>query len=623
MADKRILLASTESDVVDQFRQSLGAEWTVTGADNTAAALELVEREPYEVVVADLELAPPGGAEILARARQVHPTCIRFVLAAEADRQRVVKHMLGAHQFLNKPVDLSSLKGTLQRAVALDGWIGSDKMRELVARVHTFPTIPSLYLEVLAVLRSPSATTSDVGAIIGKDLAMCTKLLQMINSAYFSLSRRITDPAEAVGILGFETVKSMVIAIKLVNEYDKLKPVYFSIDRLWQHSMTIARLAKQLTLLETQDTGLAEAAFTAGLMHDVGKVVLAANFDEQYRGVQSLAAKQHLPVWEVEREIFGAHHGEIGAYLLGLWGLPLELLEAAALHHCPSRDINQFFTPLTAVHVANVLQHEAEPDAHGAVSPQLDETYLQNLGLLNRVEVWRKNLLAAPETSKPTVKPARAVPSEIPVEAPGPVLARAPLPDLPRRPASRSTFWQRRRWAYSVLGLSAMLGALAWIANHLAPVPEPRPVFAHSRTDFQPRPASPPPAEGSIPPVASTSASDPGPAHTQLDASTNSTSASGAPTTGSTPAEAVTSAGPEAQAVPRPALAAPTPPPPSDGFPPIKLQGVFLSSERPSAILNGKLVELNDRVAGARVVEISSSRVVIEFNGQQKTLKMK
>ena len=223
---------------------------------------------------------------------------------------------------------------------------------------------------------------------------MMTKLLQLTNSACFGLPRKINDPVEAVGILGFETVKSMVITLKLLSQYDKVKPVYFSIDRLWRHSTEVARISRRLALTHQDDPVLAESAFTAGLMHDLGKLVLASNFDEQYSGAQALARQQHLPLWEVEKQIFGASHGEIGAYLLGLWGMPLDLVEAAALHHNPSRCLAKRFNPLTAVHLANALVYEAKPDKEGFVAPPIDEAYLAELGLSDQLPRWREMVLS-------------------------------------------------------------------------------------------------------------------------------------------------------------------------------------------------------------------------------------
>jgi HD superfamily phosphohydrolase YqeK len=144
-----------------------------------------------------------------------------------------------------------------------------------------------------------------------------------------------------------------------------------------------------MTLLETGDNAGSGVAYTAGLMHDLGKVILATNFDEQYHGAHNVSRKQQIPLWEVEKDIFGATHGEIGAYMLGLWGMSEEIVKVAAMHHHPLRAGDTTFSPLTAVHVANVLEYEGTAEPDGLPLPQLDADYLKQLGLEERVELWR------------------------------------------------------------------------------------------------------------------------------------------------------------------------------------------------------------------------------------------
>lgn len=393
MTQKHILLADADANALEEFRQALGEQWIVKFAGTGAAALEELKKQPYDGLVASLYLPDLGTAQFLNKVRSKYPKTVRFVVASEKDRDRVVKEVLGAHQFLIRPFDADGLRTIIERALAFDLWMESDKLHKLVARMRSLPTVPALYLEIVASLKSPDSTTEEVGEMISKDMAITTKLLQVINSAYFGLPRTVTSAAEAVGLLGFETVKSMVMAVKLLNHYDRLKIADFSVEQLWKHSTEVAHHARKLVLMQTGDRMLAEEAFTAGLMHDVGKAVLAANFTEQYHGAQSLARKQRIPMWEVEKEIFGASHGEIGAYLLGLWGLPLGVLEAAALHHQPARAANKVFTSLTAVHAADVLQHESEPQVEGEAPPNLDVEYLAEIGMLECLPAWREEVL--------------------------------------------------------------------------------------------------------------------------------------------------------------------------------------------------------------------------------------
>ena len=513
----------------------------------------------------------------------------------------------GSHLILTKPCDPDTLKSAIERALSIDLWLANDRLRELVARLRTFPIVPSLYLEVINALKSPHTTTVEIGAIIAKDMAMMTKLLQVTNSACFGLPRKINDPVEAVGILGFETVKSMVMTLKLLSQYDKVKPVYFSIDRLWRHSTEVARLSRRLAFTQQDDPALAESAFTAGLMHDLGKLVLASNFDEQYSGAQTLARQQQIPLWEVEKQIFGASHGEIGAYLLGLWGMPLDLVEAAALHHNPSRCLTKEFAPLTAVHLANALIYEAKPDREGFVAPQVDEAYLDELGLSGRLQLWREMVLTpdADETqfrarsgeTTTTKKPvaAAARPASHPpvksVRAPAPVTA-APVPVSP----------SRQRWVYAgtalvVFLLAFYVGSQALLRLALAPAAKPsrrmdtvQPVTVAAIVPTPPAPATPP-------------------ASPQV------------------PAGPLAPAAAAVEPVPAPAGAPAAPPPPSAkelAFAKLQLQSIFYSQNNPSAIISGTRVRPRERLPdGAVVVAISPSSVTLEFDNERKVLALK
>src|SRR5262249_27195695 len=129
-----------------------------------------------------------------------------------------------------------------------------------------------------------------------------------------------------------------------------------------------------------------DQCFLAGLLHDIGRIVLADGLPVEYSKVWNLARQNHLPLWQVEQTEFGATHADVGAYLLGLWGLPNPIVEAVALHHCPSRCIAPGFSPLTAVHVANAFAREKDKTV-GSVG--IDHEYLAKSGLDNRLQNWR------------------------------------------------------------------------------------------------------------------------------------------------------------------------------------------------------------------------------------------
>jgi HD-like signal output (HDOD) protein/CheY-like chemotaxis protein len=597
MADKHILVADADLPALEEYGRVLGEEWKVTLVPGALAALNHLASHPCDIVVADYDLPDGDGGQLLDRIKTKYPKTIRILMVAEAERDRLMAEVQGSHLILTKPCDSATLKSAVQRALAINVWLVNDNLRELVGRLRTFPIVPSLYLEVVSALKAPHTTTAEVGAIIAKDMAMMTKMLQVINSACFGLPRKINDPVEAVGILGFETIKSMVVTLKLLSQYDKVKPVYFSIDRLWRHSTEVARLARGVAITQTHDRILGESAFTAGLTHDLGKLILATNFDEQYSGAQALARKRQIPLEEVEKDIFGAGHGELGAYLLGLWGMPPDTVECAALHHNPSRSDAKQFTPLTAVHVANALVYEVRPDKEGLVTPKVDEAYLAQLGVAGQLDSWRQIALDpdlndtqfTSRTGETGVLKKSASPAPRP--APRPVLQ--PERRVPAAPVPRF------RWLYASLGATAFVmcfwfGGQALVHRMLEPVYAPPGQITQSA-----------PVEAA-PPAAALVAAQPAEKPVETPAPSAPLVASNAP-------------------APAPPPAAPPPPTAKElAFAELQLESIFFSKSNPTAVISGTWVRPRDRLpAGATVVEIGPSSVTVEFENERKILALK
>jgi HD-like signal output (HDOD) protein len=220
---------------------------------------------------------------------------------------------------------------------------------------------------------------------------MTAQVLKLANSAFFGLSRQLSSAEEAVAYLGLDTIKSLVLSIHAFSQFEKAETGDLNIESLWGHSLQVASSAKRISKLEVHDAKAAEEAFTAGMLHDIGKLVLAVNLPTEYAQAMRLAQSSlELPL--AEYQVFGANHADVGAYLIGLWGLPVPVVEAVALHHCPSRATRPVFSPLTSVHVANVFEWEASRCANGAPPPQLDANYLCLAGVSLRVPAWRQAL---------------------------------------------------------------------------------------------------------------------------------------------------------------------------------------------------------------------------------------
>jgi HD-like signal output (HDOD) protein len=250
------------------------------------------------------------------------------------------------------------------------------------------PSIPTLYTQVVEKVSQTDTSLEEVGNLIGKDISMTVQVLKLTNSAFFGLRRQLTTAQEAVAYLGMDTIKALVLSIHAFSQFEKAETGSLRIDTLWNHSLAVASLARRITKLESQEAKTADESFTAGVLHDLGKLILAVNAPNDYVEANRLA-NCGIELTVAEEKVFGANHADVGGYLIGLWGLPAPVVEAVALHHAPSRTTQHSFSPLTSVHAANILELEQSKPNSAAAAPQLDLNYMSLVGKAGRIGVWR------------------------------------------------------------------------------------------------------------------------------------------------------------------------------------------------------------------------------------------
>jgi HD-like signal output (HDOD) protein len=396
---KRILFVDDETSVLQGLKRMLRPmrhEWDMEFVDSGAKALERMAQAPFDVVVSDMMMPGMNGAELLAEVMKRHPQTVRLILSGHADKNLILKCVGSTHQYLAKPCDPDTLKATLLRAASLENSLHSQRLKQLVLQMNSLSSIPSLYSEIVDALHDPDVALEDVGAIIATDMAMSAKILKLVNSAFFGLRRQISSVPEAVTFIGLDTIKSLVLSINAFAQFDKVTFKKFSPEALWSHSLDTASAAKEIAQIEHTDRKIVDEAFISGLLHDTGKLVLAANYPDQYCQALELAQADHLELHTAEEHVFGADHAGVSGYLLGLWGLSVPVVEAIALHHCPETTTNQAFSPLTAVHAANALVQERGSAEGVATTILVNADYLPQLGLANRLSAWR-GLICKPQ----------------------------------------------------------------------------------------------------------------------------------------------------------------------------------------------------------------------------------
>jgi HD-like signal output (HDOD) protein len=385
---KRILIVEGSAVMRELFRNMLATErgrWEVATAASGEAALELMSERPFDAVITDMRMDGMGGLELLNEVLRLYPQTSRIILSGAADQAVAAEALGSTHQFIVKPVGPKTLKAALSHLESLDAFLQDENLKRLAGRLRALPSFPMLYLEIRKAIDAPETSLQTINSLVTQDPGLTAKILQLANSAAFWSREKLSDPLEAVQQLGFNRLSSLALSAHVFGSYTPSWKINFPVDSLWTHLMQCANTARAIMRAESADAVSADAAYTAGLLHDIGKLMLADGLPGEYQSALTLAAQRNASLFEIEAEVFGATHAGVAAYLLGLWGLPAPIVEAVAFHHTPGQSALQAFGPLTAVHAANALEHELDGEPHC-----LNEDYLARLGVAGRLDAWRE-----------------------------------------------------------------------------------------------------------------------------------------------------------------------------------------------------------------------------------------
>jgi HD-like signal output (HDOD) protein/CheY-like chemotaxis protein len=395
---KRLLFVDDDELILNGLRRSLHSmrqEWEMQFVDTPQGALQCLDKEVYDAVISDMRMPLMDGAELLEEIKQRHPDVIRFILSGQSSVSAVLRSLSPAHQFLSKPCEPQELIERLEQAFATRDLLSNPSLKTVISGLRSIPSLPAIYDELTSVLRSEDVSVVQIERIISKDVSMATKILQLANSAFIGASGRVSSLLRALSLIGLETVRTLVLSVHVFSHFDKNSEVSAYLPAIWDHSVATADFARKIATHQGSAKSLVEESFTAGLVHDVGKVVLLAEMPRPYR---QILHNQSKPLLALELESLGCTHAQVGACLLSTWGLPMSLVRAVGFHHCPMESGETQFSSLTAVHAADALAASNDLSPLNRES-KLDSNYLELLGLWAHVEEWRS--LACPNSSPP------------------------------------------------------------------------------------------------------------------------------------------------------------------------------------------------------------------------------
>ena len=384
---KRLLFVDDEAMILDGLRRALHGvrqEWEMHFVISGAEALDALDRDAYDAIITDMRMPLMDGAQLLEQVKQRHPEVIRIVLSGQSSREAIFRTIAPAHQFLSKPCDPQELVNRLGQAFAMRDLLSNQSIKTIVSRMRSIPSLPTIYDELTAVLRLESPSLAQIERIVSKDVGMAAKILQLANSAFIGARGRVSNLLQAVSLIGTESVRTLALSVHVFSQCDGNSKVAPYLPALWDHSVAVASLAQHIATSEDCAKAIVEESFTAGLLHDIGKVIFLSEMLDKYRLILGTSPGSIL---ELELEQLGCTHAQVGAYLMSVWGLPAPLVHAVAFHHSPSKTEETKFSSLAAVHVADAIASANDPAILNR-DIELDLNFLDRLGLRHREVAW-------------------------------------------------------------------------------------------------------------------------------------------------------------------------------------------------------------------------------------------
>ncbi|MEM7167289.1 MAG: response regulator [Planctomycetota bacterium] len=386
---KKILFVDDEERVLEGLKRMLRPlrhEWQMEFLSDSYRVMRVLEEQQFDVMVTDIRMPGMDGMMLLNHLQKNHPKIVRIVLTGHTELEAALRALPVAHQFLSKPCDPATLRKVIDRACSLNELLGSEAVRNIVGGIGTLPSLPDVYGQLLDLLAQPDVSAKEVSEVIEADMALCAKILQLTNSAYIGLSRPITTLRNAVAYLGTNMIKNIVLSSEVHRWVaEEQLPRGFSPERLQRHSFLCARLIPKLV----HDVPFMEDAITAAILLDIGQLVLATQLKDQFTVVLEAARVSETPLHTLETEMLGVSHAEVGAYLLGLWGLSYPVVEAVAHCHEPQRVAYPDFDVLGVVALAEQLITEACGQLGEGPLHNVDPEFVESLGMTSQLPALR------------------------------------------------------------------------------------------------------------------------------------------------------------------------------------------------------------------------------------------
>lgn len=376
---KTLLFVDDEKNILSAIRRALRREpYNLLFASNGAEGLEVLEEHRVDLVVSDILMPVMNGMKFLQEVQSRYPETSRIILTGYADRDFVQEALSKeyAHEVMAKPWEEGRLKKIIANALAQSETQESEGpwLRSIINSVSGLPTLPNTYLEIREILEETDVSVDRLSDTIGRSPSISTRLLRWANSSIFGQKTEVDTVHRAILVLGLDMVGGLALSQSVMDSLACEEPelVLFNRSQFWVHANACGATTKLMVERIVDDRRVVANGMTAGLLHDLGKLVADLYLREPFQLALAKAVEEERTLYEVEEDLIGATHAEIGHYLSEWWNLPAYLSDVIRWHHEPE-GADENIDLVYGVHVANFLVQGFEIGRSGnATLPELN-----------------------------------------------------------------------------------------------------------------------------------------------------------------------------------------------------------------------------------------------------------
>ncbi|MEG8946187.1 response regulator [Rosettibacter firmus] len=371
---------NNEQNRYQSLSDILGEQYEIYFASDSQEALNTLKNNDIDVCLIQFDSTSFNSLDLLTKIKRSFPKTIRILLSEDFSEKLSIRTFNLLHQVIKCPIEDKLLKEKLEPLLILKNLIKNDKLISKLNSEDGIPTLPEIYFKLEKELFSPEVSIHKVVNLISKDISLTTKIFQLVNSAYYGIPAKITDFYQAVNILGLNVIKSIVIYTKVFAHLEKKGELKEIIEAIWNHSILVSSISQKIIFYFTGNRDLAEQAYIAGILHDIGKIILI-NIEPNYIKELKISRNNAFSDDDLEKSFYGVSHTEIGAYALALWGFPRSIVDAALLHHS-STIVNDFS-------VSNIIQISHKLANIEGIDSVLYDTFISKEALIEYLSLTK------------------------------------------------------------------------------------------------------------------------------------------------------------------------------------------------------------------------------------------